>query len=82
MNRDNNVSQDAGKQLRNTIRLRRWIIIGGVAVGLQALLNIFTRPEEPGSVLFQALLALGCIGYGLSLTPRIRKLSQAVEIRK
>lgn len=82
MKRDKNESQDAGKQLRNTIRLRRWSIIGGVAVGFQALLSIFTRPDESGAVLFQAILAMCCICYGLSLTPRIRKLSQSVEIPK
>lgn len=82
MKRDKNTQQDAGKMLRNTVRLRRWSIIGGVAVGLQALLSVFTRPDEPGAVIFQSILALGCIGYGLSLTPRIRKLSQAVEIPK
>lgn len=76
MKQDKNTPQDAGKLLRNTIRLRRWIIIGGVAVGLQALLSLFTRPDESGTVVFQAILALGCIGYGLSLTPRIRSLSQ------
>lgn len=82
MKRDKNKPQGAGKLLRNTIRLRRWIIIGGVAVGLQALLSVLTRPDETGAALFQALLAFGCIGYGLSLTPRIRKLSQTRETPK
>ncbi len=82
MKRDKNTQPDAGKLLRNTKRMRFWSIIGGIAVGLQALLSVFTRPDEPGAVLFQALLALGCIGYGLSLTPRIRKLSQTGEALK
>ena len=82
MKRDKNTQPDADKLLRNTKRLRCWSIIGGVAVGLQALLSVFTRPDEHRAVLFQALLALGCIGYGLSLTPRIRKLSQTGETSK
>ncbi|NUU67938.1 hypothetical protein HQN64_17705 [Enterobacteriaceae bacterium BIT-l23] len=68
---------DPGKVLRNTIRLRRWTIVGGIAVGVQTLLNAFTRPESPAMLIFHILLTLGCIGYGLSMTPRIRQLSQA-----
>lgn len=79
MKRNKNKAQDADKLLRNTIRLRRWSIIGGVAVGLQALLSVLTRPDESGTVFFHTVLAIGCIGYGLSLTPRIRKLAQAGE---
>lgn len=79
MKRDKTKPQDAGKLLRNTKRLRLWSIIGGAAVGVQTLLSVFTRPEEPGMVLFHVVLAVGCIGYGLSLTPRIRRLSQTEE---
>ena len=79
MKQEKTDSLDVGKLLRNTIRQRRWSIIGGVVVGAQTLLNIFTHPDESGAVLFHVILALGCIGYGLSLTPRIRKLSQAYE---
>lgn len=79
MKRENAKPQDAGKLLRNTKRLRLWSIAGGAAVGVQALLGIFTRPEETGTVVFQVVLAVGCIGYGLSLTPRIRSLSQNEE---
>lgn len=82
MKRDKNKPQDAGKLLRNTKRLRCWSIIGGCAVGLQALLSVFTRPDESGAVLFHSILAVGCIGYGVSLTPRIRSLSQTVESEK
>ncbi|WP_157060569.1 hypothetical protein [Pantoea sp. A4] len=82
MKQDRNKQQDAGKLLRNTIRMRRWSIIGGTAVGLQALLSVLTRPDDSGTVLFQAILAIGCIGYGLSLTPRIRSLDQASEVEK
>ncbi|MBP2169678.1 hypothetical protein J2125_002870 [Erwinia toletana] len=71
--------EDTGKILRNTIRMRRWLIIGGIAVGAQALLNAVTRPESSGALIFHSLLALGCIGYGLSMTPRIRRLSQSGE---
>lgn len=77
MKRDKNKTHDAGKLLRNTIRGRRWSIIGGVAVGIRALLDSLTRPDESISILFHVVLALVCIGYGLSLTPRIRKLLQA-----
>lgn len=79
MKRDKTKPQDAGKLLRNSKRLRLWSIIGGAAVGVQTLLSVFTRPEEPGMVLFHVVLAVGCIGYGLSLTPRIRRLSQTEE---
>jgi|GEM_PF-2747074 len=82
MKRDKTKPQDAGKLLRNTKRLRLWSIIGGAAVGVQTLLSVFTRPEEPGMVLFHVVLAVGCIGYGLSLTPRIRRLSQIEEAIK
>ena len=82
MKRDKTKPQDAGKLLRNTKRLRLWSIIGGAAVGVQTLLSVFTRPEEPGMVLFHVVLAVRCIGYGLSLTPRIRRLSQTEEAIK
>ena len=82
MMRDKTKPQDAGKLLRDTKRLRLWSIIGGAAVGVQTLLSVFTRPEEPGMVLFHVVLAVGCIGYGLSLTPRIRRLSQTEEAIK
>ncbi|MDT8852725.1 hypothetical protein RN053_19665 [Pantoea dispersa] len=82
MKRDKTKPQDAGKLLRKTKRLRLWSIIGGAAVGVQTLLNVFTRPEEPAALLFHVILAVGCIGYGLSLTPRIRSLSQTEEATK
>lgn len=82
MKRDKTKPQDAGKLLRSTKRLRLWSIIGGAAVGVQTLLSVFTRPEEPGMVLFHVVLAVGCIGYGLSLTPRIHRLSQTEEAIK
>lgn len=68
--------QGAEKTLRNIILSRRWLMIGGTVTALQALLTAFTRPEAQGALLFQSLLALACLGYGLSLTPRIRRMKQ------
>lgn len=74
MKPDKQKPADKDKVLHNMIKMRRWSIIGGLAVGAQVLLNIVTDPDSTISV-FQSLLALGCMGYGLSLTPKIRKLS-------
>ena len=79
MKQNKNHPQDPDKLLRNMILLRRGCFIGGAAVGLKTLLGVFTRQDEAGSILFHVLLALFCIGYGLSLTPRIRKLLHTEE---
>ena len=80
--RDKKKSGNTEKMLLNTIKMRRWLIIGGIAVGVQGLLSIFSYPES-NAYIFKAMLALGCIGYGLSMTPKIRRLSQgAVWISK
>ncbi|MGV3346230.1 hypothetical protein ACGVWS_11010 [Enterobacteriaceae bacterium LUAb1] len=75
-----NKPQEANKLLRNTIRGRFWLITGGILTGLQTLLDIFIRNnDESGYLTYQAVFAIFCIGYGLSLTPKIRKLSQTLE---
>ena len=81
MKQDKKKPADKDKVLHNMIKMRRWSIIGGLAVGAQVLLNIVTYPDSSISV-FQSLLALGCIGYGISMTPKIRKLSQAGDNEK
>ncbi|MGK3112530.1 hypothetical protein [Candidatus Pantoea formicae] len=81
MKQDKQKPADKDKVLHNMIKMRRWSIIGGLAVGAQVLLNIVTDPGSNISI-FQAVLALGCIGYGLSMTPKIRKLSQAGDNEK
>lgn len=65
--------KDTYKALRNMIRLRRWIIIGGLAVGAQALLSFLANPESNAYV-FHSILAIVCIGYGVSMTPKIRRI--------
>lgn len=67
--------KDTDKTLRNMIRLRRWIIIGGLAVGAQALLSALTNPESKEYV-FHSILAIVFIGYGISMTPKIRRIRQ------
>ena len=81
MTQDEKEPENTEKMLRNTLKMRRWLIIGGIAVGVQALLSIFSDPES-NACMFQSILALGCIGYGLSMTTKIRRLSQVAADEK
>lgn len=81
MAQDKSQPENRDKMLRNTIRMRRWLIIGGIAVGVQALLSLFSQPGS-NAFIFHSILALGCIGYGLSMTPKIRRLAQAAKNEK
>jgi hypothetical protein len=74
MKMDKPVSEGNDKNLANKVRMRRWLLIGGFAVGAQALLSIFTHPDSYYYI-FQFVIAFFCIGYGLSMTSQIRKLS-------
>lgn len=73
-NRELSYKQDQ-KLLKNTQRMRFWLCIGGGASALSAILNTLTGDTLS---LFSLLLPVGCLGYAILLTPRIRKIQQAL----
>ncbi|ENW6032977.1 hypothetical protein ACFLXR_004494 [Salmonella enterica] len=75
MRPDENRSEETRKILQKKIGLRRWMIIGGLVIGLRASLNLYSPPGTVFPVL-ELILALGSMGYGASLTPGIHNLSR------
>jgi len=73
MKMDKPVPSKNDKILINNARMRKWLLIGGLAVGIQALLSMFIHIGSYYYI-FQRVIAISCIGYGLSVTSQIRRL--------
>jgi len=73
MKMDKPVPGKNDKILINIARMRKWLLIGGLAVGIQALLSMFIHIGSYYYI-FQMVIAISCIGYGLSVTSQIRRL--------
>lgn len=73
MKMDKPVPGKNDKILINNAKMRKWLLIGGLAAGIQALLSMFTHPGSYYYI-FQMVIAVFCIGYGLSVTSQIRRL--------
>lgn len=78
---DKPVSKGNDKMLVNKVRMRKWLLIGGFALGAQALLGIFNHPDSYYYI-SQLVISFFCIGYGLSMTSQIRKLSDSEGEKK
>ncbi|BES85126.1 hypothetical protein PEC302107_23160 [Pectobacterium araliae] len=67
------------KELQGNIKVKPWVFLGGVSTALSALLEFYSNPYGDSTYLYaQVLLAVGCLGYGVSLFYNQKKLEAAV----